>query len=312
MCRMAAFPPGTTKKDALAVLDDMSVGQVHGTGVAYVKDGSLVVHKWAVPLASVLAQKLPLLDHMPAESWTLVHLRQTSVGEPHKENSHPFIAGDWAFCHNGTWLSYRPVKALLEKMGHKFLGGTDSEVAAHLWDTLGPKGFMKAVPHGVWFALNKDGKLWAYCGEGDLQYRRVAGRYLLSSELRGECTTVDTGWMLLGAKGTMLKSAFKKDPVTIRVYRSYPGSGYVVPRYDASHREYPLASYRQVGPDGLVTTGSWGDEGESVDRDEPPLPHDVWDEMTAAEKSHYLKEIREQEEADARKRPIGRSWEGMV
>ena len=280
MCRMAALPPGTTKKEALAILENMSAGQVHGTGSAFIKDGNLVVNKWALPLAQVLAHKLPLLDHLPSDSWTLVHLRQTSVGEPHRENSHPFIAGDWAFCHNGTWLSYRPAKALLKKMGHKFLGSTDSEVAAHLWSVLGPKGFMKAVPYGVWFALNKDGKLWAYCGDGDLCFTKEGNQYVLASEFKGECTEVETGWMQLGAKGTMLKSDFEKERIVISSYRSY-GAGYMVPNYGSRGSSPAIESYRQVGPDGLVVTRSvLRDDECDIDKDEPPLPSEVWDEMT--------------------------------
>lgn len=32
----------------------------------------------------------------------LAHVRQASLGRRHVENSHPFHAGSWAFCHNGT------------------------------------------------------------------------------------------------------------------------------------------------------------------------------------------------------------------
>jgi predicted glutamine amidotransferase len=42
------------------------------------------------------------IDELRLRSAILVHLRKASVGLKIRDNTHPFIIGDWAFAHNGT------------------------------------------------------------------------------------------------------------------------------------------------------------------------------------------------------------------
>jgi predicted glutamine amidotransferase len=42
------------------------------------------------------------IDRLKLTSPVIVHLRKASVGLKIRENTHPFVIGDWAFAHNGT------------------------------------------------------------------------------------------------------------------------------------------------------------------------------------------------------------------
>ena len=53
----------------------------------------------------------------------IAHFRKISVGKPAISNTHPFLHGPWAFCHNGT--IYESDKIPLKKYTPG--GGTDSE-----------------------------------------------------------------------------------------------------------------------------------------------------------------------------------------
>lgn len=53
----------------------------------------------------------------------VAHLRQASEGTMRVENSHPFIHGDWIFCHNGTVQNSE--KLMLTRFEYE--GTTDSE-----------------------------------------------------------------------------------------------------------------------------------------------------------------------------------------
>ena len=128
MCRVAAFPPGFPRKEALEILANFENKNTDGTGSAYVLDGKFVVDKWAKPFSSVIRTK-PFLSHMPYNGWTLAHLRAASHGDNVKKNTHPFVVGPWAFIHNGIWSEYNLVQLALSKQ-IKMEGETDSEVAA--------------------------------------------------------------------------------------------------------------------------------------------------------------------------------------
>jgi len=65
----------------------------------------------------------------------LAHVRDASVGRVAIENTHPFVAGSWAFAHNGTVARYkksRSVRKALEceigpRLRGRIQGETDSE-----------------------------------------------------------------------------------------------------------------------------------------------------------------------------------------
>jgi predicted glutamine amidotransferase len=64
---------------------------------------------------------LELLKNTPKDALYLCHFRNASRGDKRLENTHPFLAGGWAFAHNGT------VEGHLEDPGAPYAGQTDSE-----------------------------------------------------------------------------------------------------------------------------------------------------------------------------------------
>lgn len=64
---------------------------------------------------------LEMLKNTPKDAGYFCHLRRASEGGAKLENTHPFIAGGWAFGHNGT------IKGHLDDPGIDYQGDTDSE-----------------------------------------------------------------------------------------------------------------------------------------------------------------------------------------
>ena len=146
---------------------------------------------------------------MPYNGWTLAHLRAASHGEVAKRNCHPFLIDDWAVIHNGIWSEYNIAKLIFEKQGIQFEGETDSEVAAHLLNLVGPKKFWKEVDRGGVFAgLKKNGQLWIMKTSGDLVWlTRKDGTILLASNLGVEYKTdkeAELGWYHYSKEGFLL------------------------------------------------------------------------------------------------------------
>lgn len=219
MCRLAAFPSFFEKRHAIKILEEFSRGNTDGTGVVYVKDGEFVNQRWPISLAKVMSKQLPLLDHMPYDGWTIAHLRAGTHGGNTVENTHPFIKNKWAIAHNGVWSEHALVRAALKKHV-KFEGETDSEVAAEVFATVGPKQFSKIVNFGgVFLGLNLNGELWVVKTSGDLEMTKTKYGMLLASTLplclRGE--EQPDGWLKFDRFGDLLdqretKYSFMSEP----------------------------------------------------------------------------------------------------
>jgi hypothetical protein len=215
MCRVAAFPPGFPRKEALEILANFENKNIDGTGSAYVNDGQFVVEKWAKSFSSIIKTK-PFLSHMPCDSWTIAHLRSASHGENVKQNTHPFIVGPWAFIHNGIWSEYNLVRLALSKQV-KMVGDTDSEVAAHFWNIIGPKKFSEVVDFaGVFIGLHRNGELWVVKTSGDLEIQALdKERVLLASEFDyqkyGGSIEALHGWYHFDKDGKYLKHKANED-----------------------------------------------------------------------------------------------------
>ncbi len=183
MCRLAAFPPNFPRVEALQILAEFEKHNTDGTGSVYVRDGEFVVDKWPEPFSKVVKRE-PFLGHMPYNGWTLAHLRAASNGAPLKRNTHPFVVGDWAVIHNGIWMDHNIVRLALSGTV-RMKGDTDSEVAAHLWNIIGPKKFAEAMDfNGVFLGLKKNGHLWIAKTSGDLEFKALKkDRTLIASEL---------------------------------------------------------------------------------------------------------------------------------
>ena len=68
----------------------------------------------------------------------LGHTRWATHGRPSEENAHPHIdcSGRIVVVHNGIIENYLALKARLEGQGHRFVTQTDTEVVAHLVESL--------------------------------------------------------------------------------------------------------------------------------------------------------------------------------
>ncbi len=214
MCRIVAFPPNFPKKKALEIVQDFYMGNEDGTGSVYLKDGKFVVNKYHFSFEKVMEKKLPLLDHMPYNGWTLAHVRAASHGKNTMNNTHPFIKGENAMIHNGVFSEYAPVKAALA-MNYKFKGQTDSEVAAVLYNVAGKQKFAKAINSGVYMFLNKSGRVHVVCkAGGDLVFQKTKYGHVMASELPhtyGRTQTAMEGTFVLGKNGLIIRSNFEKD-----------------------------------------------------------------------------------------------------
>ncbi len=163
MCRLLAISPNTSRKVAIDILANMVNKNVDGTGEAYIgPDGNFVVNKYSQSIDKVLKKGKKFLDHLPyAHGWTLIHIRQASIGFQSKENSHPFLSlnGEIVGAHNGTLGGTHLLSMYLQTcLG--FSSQTDSACAVELISRMGMENFSNCISFGGNFiSINKKGEL---------------------------------------------------------------------------------------------------------------------------------------------------------
>jgi glucosamine--fructose-6-phosphate aminotransferase (isomerizing) len=102
-------------------------------GIALIKDGVFNIQKKAGKVAD-LAEALRIHNGSLAASLGMGHTRWATHGEPNDMNAHPHwdMRHKIAVVHNGIIENYASIRTKLLREGHTFLGGTDTEVLAHL------------------------------------------------------------------------------------------------------------------------------------------------------------------------------------
>ncbi len=106
-------------------------------GVAVVRGGQVAVRRSSGKLSN-LAQSLA---SSPLEGdYGIGHTRWATHGRPTEENAHPHrdCTGRIVVVHNGIIENYIALKKRLQQQGHRFVTDTDTEVIAHLVESLLP------------------------------------------------------------------------------------------------------------------------------------------------------------------------------
>lgn len=104
-------------------------------GVATISDSKLYVKKRAGKIGD------NNINELPNGSVAIGHTRWATHGGVTDSNAHPHLdcLGTTAVIHNGIFENYESYKKQLIKDGHKFKSETDTEVVAHMLESLTPR-----------------------------------------------------------------------------------------------------------------------------------------------------------------------------
>jgi glucosamine--fructose-6-phosphate aminotransferase (isomerizing) len=107
------------------------------SGIAVLQNGRLELRRAVGKLQNLEAvlRNEPLTGTMGVG-----HVRWATHGRPSEENAHPHRAGSVVVVHNGIIENYATLKKELIAQGRSFLSETDTEVIAHLIDSIAAKG----------------------------------------------------------------------------------------------------------------------------------------------------------------------------
>jgi glucosamine--fructose-6-phosphate aminotransferase (isomerizing) len=118
-------------------------------GLAVVKDQQVSLRRASGKLANLVRslEAEPLIG-----DYGIGHTRWATHGRPTEENAHPHrdCTGKVVVVHNGIIENYLELKTRLLKSNHKFITETDTEVIAHLVESLLPgRTFIEAVREAI-------------------------------------------------------------------------------------------------------------------------------------------------------------------
>ncbi len=114
-------------------------------GVAVVRNGQIVIRRSSGKLANLVRS---LEDDPLQGDYGIGHTRWATHGRPTEENAHPHrdCTGRIVVVHNGIIENYIGLKKRLQGEGHHFATETDTEIIAHLVESLLPgRSLVEAV-----------------------------------------------------------------------------------------------------------------------------------------------------------------------
>lgn len=140
MCGIVGY---AGNRDALSIiiggLESLEYRGYDSAGVSVLEDGKIETTR-ATGKLSELKKVLSTKKRNGTASLGIGHTRWATHGRPTETNAHPHTAGRVSLIHNGIIENYLPLRAMLEGKGCVFLSETDTEVAAHLLNTLLAEG----------------------------------------------------------------------------------------------------------------------------------------------------------------------------
>jgi glucosamine--fructose-6-phosphate aminotransferase (isomerizing) len=114
-------------------------------GIAVVSNGKVAVRRSSGKLINLIK----LLENNGLKGdYGIGHTRWATHGRPTEENAHPHrdCSGKIVVVHNGIIENYLDLKHELQEQGHRFVTETDTEIIAHLVESLIPgRTFSRAV-----------------------------------------------------------------------------------------------------------------------------------------------------------------------
>jgi glutamine---fructose-6-phosphate transaminase (isomerizing) len=128
-------------------------------GLAVVRDHQVQIRRASGKLINLIRS----LESEPlAGDYGIGHTRWATHGRPTEENAHPHrdCTGKIVVVHNGIIENYLELKTKLQKENHRFVTETDTEVIAHLVESLLPG---RSFPEAVGAALEQLKGSFAVC-----------------------------------------------------------------------------------------------------------------------------------------------------
>ncbi len=147
MCGIVAY---TGSRPALPVLlsglKRLEYRGYDSAGIAVETPDAIAIRK-AKGKVSELVNLLGENNSLESSTCGIAHTRWATHGPPTTENAHPHAGGknNIALVHNGIIENHRALRAKLTAAGYTFLSETDTEVLAHLVDSLYQGNLVEAV-----------------------------------------------------------------------------------------------------------------------------------------------------------------------
>jgi len=140
MCGIVGY---VGKRDALSIilggLESLEYRGYDSAGVSVYENGKIETTR-ATGKLSELKKVLSSKNRVSSAHLGIGHTRWATHGRPTETNAHPHTAGRVSLIHNGIIENYLALRGMLEGKGCVFLSETDTEVAAHLLNTLLSQG----------------------------------------------------------------------------------------------------------------------------------------------------------------------------